>query len=102
MQSDLFKAPAEVTAPRPQNIQDMFGLTRQVWLEDCRAAAKQLLQTRESVTVEDVLLLQPRPEFIHRNATGSIFSNGEFKSVGWTQSKRPQSKGRYIMQWRLK
>lgn len=102
MQRDLFeKVPTEVKTPKPLTIQDMFGLTRQGWLEECRKTAKLLLRNQETITVEDVLTLVPRPEYIHRNSTGSIFNN-EFKAVGWTQSKRPISKGRYIMKWKLK
>jgi len=102
MQNSLFdKTPTEVKTPKALTIQDMFGLTRQGWLEECRKTAKQLLRFQDSVTVEDILPLVPRPEYIHRNSTGSIF-DGQFRSVGWVQSKRPISKGRWIMQWKLK
>lgn len=102
MQRELFsKVSPDVKVQKPLTVQDMFGLTRQGWLLECRKTAKLLLRHMDSITVEDILVLVPRPEFIHRNSTGSIF-DGQFKQVGWTQSKRPQSKGRYIMQWRLK
>lgn len=87
--------------PRPLTVNDMFAKTRQQWLEEGRRVAKRLLRYQETITIEDILQIVPRPTYIHRNCTGAVF-NKQFKPVGFVQSKRPISKGRWIMQWKLK
>jgi hypothetical protein len=81
-------------------INGLFTEQKQAWLEEARYTARKLLETRESVTIEDVLKECPRPSYLHRNVCGSVFDS-DFKSVGFTKSKRPVSKGRWIQQWVL-
>ncbi len=82
-------------------IQDLFGMTRETWLEEARRTARELLATRPTITIEDVLERLPRPSFIHRNTTGKVFDE-DFKPVGFVKSRRTISKGRWIRQWVLK
>jgi len=78
---------------------DLFAKERQQWVEDCQATARRLLTYREEITIEDVLAECPRPKYIHRNTTGQVFKNSDFKMTGFTKSRRAVSKGRWIMKW---
>ncbi len=80
---------------------DLFSKEKQAWLDECRAAARRLLTTREEITVEDVLEICPRPTYIHRNTTGQIFNHKDFQFARFTKSRRHISKGRWIMRWKL-
>lgn len=80
---------------------DLFARERQDWVEDCQAAARKLLVTKEEITIEDVLRICPRPRYIHRNTTGSVFKHSDFRMCGFTKSQRAVSKGRWIMKWKL-
>lgn len=84
-----------------QSMLDLFQKSREQWLEEARVAARKLLGLRDSVTIEDVLELCPRPTYLHRNTTGKVF-NEDFIPIGFAKSKRSISKGRWIRQWRLK
>jgi hypothetical protein len=81
---------------------DLFQLERLEWIEDCRSTAKNLLQTRENITIEDVLEVCPRPSYIHRNVTGQIFKDNDFISVGYVPARKPSSNGRVIRLWGLR
>lgn len=83
-------------------IQDMFGSTREKWLMSARHTARKLLSRNETITIEDVLKVCPRPTYIHRNTTGRVFEDEDFQPVGFEKSKRPVSKGRWIRTWKLK
>lgn len=80
---------------------DLFARERQDWIEDCRSAARKLLTVRESVTIEDVLKICPRPKYIHKNVTGSVFKDTGFVMCGWTKAMKASSNGRWIMKWKL-
>lgn len=82
-------------------VKDLFKKEREAWLESARLAAKELLEERTLITIEDVLKVCPRPEYIHRNTTGKVFNN-DFQPVGWRKSKRPIMNGRFVRIWRLK
>lgn len=82
-------------------VKDLFKKEREVWLESARLAAKELLEDKPLITIEDVLKVCPRPEYIHRNTTGKVFNN-DFQPVGWRKSKRPIMNGRFVRIWRLK
>lgn len=84
-----------------KTINDLFQSEKQEWLESCRITARNLLREKPFVTVEDVLKECPRPNFVHRNTTGHIFNDPDFKCVGWLPSKRPAMNGRYVRTWRL-
>lgn len=79
-----------------------YKKNREDWLDSCRAAARKLLLTRYSITSEDVTELVPRPENVHHNATGSIFRDDDFTSVGYTLTRRTTSHRRLIRKWGLK
>lgn len=80
---------------------DIFQGQREQWLIQCRTVARQLLKTRESITIEDVTKLVPRPTFLHRNLTGRVF-NDEFVPVGFTKALHKEAKGRWIRTWRVR
>lgn len=82
-------------------INDVFELTKTEWLDECRKVAHELLRTNPSITVDDVTKRVPRPTYIHRNATGSIF-NSEFKVVGLAKSTRKEANGRRVYRWALR
>ena len=80
---------------------DLFKKTREQWLQEARDAARKLLAYRDHITIEDVLEVCPKPEYLHRNTVGRVFDS-EFQHVGFAKSKRVISKGRWIQQWRLR
>lgn len=82
-------------------VKDLFKKEREAWLENARLTAKELLEDKPLITIEDVLKVCPRPEYIHRNTTGKVFNN-DFQPVGWRKSKRPIMNGRFVRIWRLK
>lgn len=82
-------------------VKDLFKKEREAWLESARLAAKELLEDKPLITIEDVLKVCPRPEYIHRNTTGKVFNN-DFQPVGWRKSKRPIMNGRFVRIWRLR
>lgn len=90
-----------MTNSTPQTVPDLFNKTREQWLNGARNVAFQLLKTRTKITIEDVLELYPRPKYLHRNTTGSVFKNEWFQAIGYTASKRKQSHGRVIRLWTL-
>ena len=81
---------------------DLFAPTKELWLNAARDTAHKLLKTKAYVTIEDVIDVCPRPIEIHRNTTGAVFKTDDFTFYGWEQSRRTQSRGRWIMQWQLK
>lgn len=83
------------------DVRDLFQREKIAWLDSARAVAIKLLQVRKKITVEDVLKECPRPTYIHRNTTGSIFKSPDFVASGWTASKRPAMNSRYVRQWSL-
>lgn len=83
-------------------INDLFRRTKQDWLEEARDTAEKLLATRRTVTIEDVLEVCPRPKYLHRNVTGSVFQDKRFKPEGFIQSRRTVSHGRIVRTWTLK
>jgi hypothetical protein len=78
-----------------------FAKERQEWINDCRETARKLLTVRASITVEDVLKICPRPRYIHKNVTGSVFRDPDFVMCGWTKATKSSSNGRWIMRWTL-
>lgn len=85
----------------PQTIQDLFQVTREQWLEGARLTARKLLRYRSKITIEDVLEIYPRPKYLHRNTTGSVFKYEAFQPIGYTMAKKPTSHGRVIRLWTL-
>lgn len=78
----------------------LFTSEKERWIDEARSTARLLLQTRDYITIEDVLRECPRPSYLHRNTTGAVFGRG-FRSVGFVKSKSPTAKGRWIQQWAL-
>lgn len=85
----------------PPNAPTLFGQTTREWVERCRDVAERLLTVRKTITIEDVLRVEPRPQYIKKNVTGKIFHDPRFVAVGYTQSKRPAMNGRTIRLWAL-
>jgi len=84
---------------QPQTAQDLFQSSREQWLTIARRVALDLLKTRHTITIEDVLDISPRPKYLHRNTTGSVFKDERFSPVGYTTSKRLISHSRVIRLW---
>lgn len=82
--------------------QSLFRQSTIEWLEEARSTARGLLLTRPYITINDVLTICPRPQYVHRNIVGSVFKNGDFRVVGFTKSNSRLAKGRIICQWGLK
>lgn len=72
------------------------------WLVKARKAARDILLKRETCTIEDVLQICPRPSYLHRNLTGSVFKDEIFRPVGYIKSRRPIEKASVIRVWELK
>lgn len=82
-------------------VPDLFQSTREEWLTEARATARKLLTMQRTITIEDVLKECPRPSYLHRNVTGNVFHDKDFKLCGYAKSKRPISNGRVISVWTL-
>lgn len=78
---------------------DLFKKSKQEWLTDTREYAMQLSDGYKVITIEDVLVAKPLPDYLHHNTIGSLFNRKDFKHVGYTTSKRRVSHGRVISQW---
>lgn len=87
---------------KTNTVQDLFSKTKQEWLEGARDKARELLLTKPCVTIEDVLEVYPRPNYLHRNITGSVFKDSDFQPIGHKASHRSVSHGRYIRTWVLR
>ena len=85
-----------------KTIADLFKQERAAWLESARSEAKKQLRNRRYITIEDVLIAKPRPQYVHRNTTGHVFQDPDFIWVGVTKSLRPVSNGRLISKWALR
>lgn len=83
-------------------VHDLFRLSREDWIDECRETARQLLKQKPLITIKDVTDINPRPKYIHPNTTGTIFRHEDFKLVGFTTSKQPSRHGSIIGLWRLK
>ena len=88
-------------APKPQKTKEMFAREASEWIDGARQAARTLLRNHETVDIEDVLAIYPRPEYINRNITGQVFRHPDFEAVGYRNSRRPISRGNIIRTWRL-
>ena len=64
-------------------MKDLFKKEREAWIENARVTARKLLDNKSLITIEDVLKECPRPPYLHRNTTGSIFRCDDFVAVGW-------------------
>lgn len=81
---------------------DLFKDERDKWLENARTTAFKLLKRSERITIEDVLKVCPRPQYVHPNTTGKVFIEKEFVAVGWRPSQRPLMNGRQVRVWTLR
>jgi len=84
------------------DVQDLFRAQRHAWLMDCRATARKLLTTREEIIIDDVTKLCPRPSYVHKNVTGSVFKDVDFEMCGIVPATKPSSNKRWVMKWRLR
>lgn len=85
-----------------KSIQDLFRQEKQEWIEGARVVARKLLRKYETITIEDVLAVYPRPSYLHYNITGMVFNHPDFKGLNFVRSKRPLSHGNLIRRWRLR
>lgn len=87
---------------KTKTMADLFKQQRSEWLDSARATAKKLLRGKYFITIEDVLAINPRPQFVHRNTTGLVFNHSDFVNFGMARSTRPAMNGRMIMRWRIR
>ena len=83
-------------------MKDLFKKEREAWVENARVTARKLLDYKSLITIEDVLKEGPRPPYLHRNTTGSVFRCDDFVAVGWRKSERPLMNGRFVRVWRMR
>lgn len=81
---------------------DIFGSSREEYIEQAQKIARDLLLKRDTITIEDVTKLCPLPRYLHRNTLGRVFQNQIFKSVGYTTAKRVAARGHVIRVWTLR
>lgn len=82
-----------------KTVNDLFRQSKQDWLEEARQSARKLLSVRYSITIEDVLEVTPLPRYLHHNTIGRVFSNEDFKAIGYTPSRRTAMHGRVVRLW---
>lgn len=83
-------------------IQGLFQQTARDWVNEARHEAQKLLMKMDRITIEDVLIVCPRPQYLHPNITGTVFQSNVFKHIGFTISRRSTSNGRVIRVWGLR
>lgn len=86
---------------RPLDTRSLFSLSAREWIDQCRVSARELLMHREQITIDDVLKENPRPQYVHRNATGTVFKHGDFKWLGVTKATHKAANRRLVSIWGL-
>lgn len=86
----------------PKTTRSLFSQGKEQWLTEARDAARKLLKSRQTITIEDVLEVCPKPAYLHRNTIGSVLRHTDFKVVGYTLAKKPSSNSRLIRLWGLR
>ena len=84
--------------------QNLFRLTNQEWLAGARKHAQEMLMTRYSITIMDVLEKCPYPSYLgkRKNIAGQVFQNEDvFQAIGYTKSRLPGAKQHVIRVWTL-
>lgn len=81
---------------------DLFKSEREAWIDECRAAARKLLCTRNRITMDDINVMCPRPQYVNKNAAGQVFKHPDFKVVGFTKSLKASRSGALICVWGLR
>lgn len=83
------------------DMQNLFRKEREAWLSTARSTAYDLLLSQQTITIEDVLKICPRPSYLHPGVTGHVFQDVMFRPVGFRKSLRPISNGRVVRVWTL-
>jgi hypothetical protein len=86
----------------PTNVPNLFKQSTHEWLEEARDEAENICRKKGVVTIEDVLKVCPRPNYVHRNSTGNMFHDDRFYAFGWIPSGRPAMNGRQVRIWKLR
>lgn len=86
----------------PQTTLDLFQKTGADWLDEAAHVAESIAKVRGSVSIDDVLAVCPRPKYLHKNITGSVFRKDVFRCTGFKKSQRLLAKGRIVCIWSLK
>ena len=81
---------------------EQHELSKPEYLARARAAARELLATRESITVNDVRAVCPVPNGMEPRVMGAIFRTADFEATGeFVQSGRKTCHNRSIRRFRL-
>src|SRR5690606_10307586 len=65
-----------------------FEVTQEQWLAEARARAREIFRRKGRVTSDDLQAECPPPPRAHPNVMGAVFSQPDFKPMGFTVSKR--------------
>ena len=81
---------------------DLLETQRGDYLTEARDVARQLLETRESITVNDVRAVCPPPPEYDPRVLGALFRCRDFEATGeFVQSSRSTCHNRSIQRFRL-
>lgn len=91
----------DIFSPRPNRIARDTGIIQVEsnnydWVSRAREIAHMLASSGGEVTIEDVLKLCPRPEWVHPNACGAVMRSKNLKLVRYTSALKTSSNARKI------
>jgi hypothetical protein len=81
---------------------ELFETHRPGYLTKARTIARELLQVRDFVTIDDIRELCPPPTGIDPRVMGAVFNRADFEGVGYIQSQRKECHKRPIQKFTLK
>ena len=71
------------------------------WVLQARTIGEIIAAKQGSVTIDQILMVCPRPKDVSPNATGSIFRGKRWKCIGFAQSSQVQRHAGLIRRWAL-
>jgi len=85
-----------------QLVLPLYETFRKDWLVMARAAARQLGQGGQPITVDMVRAKCPPPDSIDPRVMGAIFTRKEWENCGYIRGYRSASHGRPVATFRLR
>ena len=85
-----------------QEVLPLFELTREEWLAEARAAARQLAERNTEITIDDVRAICPPPDSFDGRVMGAVFAGKAWECRGYKRSERKTCHGRPIGIFALK
>ena len=99
--SDLFNA-AESKRLKEQGMAISASYPNDTWLLKAQATAQLLAAKFGETDSDEVQKICPRPDSVHPNATGSIFSGNKWMCVGRKKTAKVSGHAREIKIWALR